>query len=147
MIRDEFLGLDDVGVLTDWIADRLEGRILLNFCHSQQQHVYPFFQDALNAYQWPDRLTTIPIPLGAPIVLPRYSTFHTNNQILEQLQHGLGAAIDDDPAGICEWAIAVVIWGGVAYARNGGNSGWLLALTNPSSPPASCLRPSPHGIA
>lgn len=123
MKRPQYLAQSDVREFSAWFAAALTNR---NIRHQYSlpgstRVVFEGLEDALRKYDWPFRLTP---PGGAAI---RGSTYKNNANALDGLKSGLSTSIKArNDAGVRDWCIAVMEWGGV---RN-GNVKWLQANTS-----------------
>lgn len=104
----------------------------VNFSHPIKPIVYLHLHDALTAYSWPHKKSTIHYPTG-DVVLPAGSNLERNTHELNTMSAQLNAALSDGAnKTFADWASCVMEWGGVAGSviKKKGNNYWISQNAN-----------------
>jgi hypothetical protein len=121
MNKESYLRNADVHAFVEWMGDHLGAGSLLGHGYARPGLAPLWFDNlsaAFDSYEWPFSFKRI----GGQRCAGR--TFAENDAVLADLQHRLrGALAAEDGAALCDAAVEVVRWGGVAPR----NEDWLRA--------------------
>lgn len=129
MTKTEFLTLESTKNFVSWLAEILDGKQPLIFCHKRGTD--ESLRAALSRYAWPNKRVDITTPNGM-LSINAWSDFETNEAVLNALANGINACLSQsvpDNEELAGWVRAIMVWGGV-FTRSGknktkGNAGWL----------------------